>query len=162
MKIVVLSDTHIPKRAKNLPSRLVKELKTADGIIHAGDWQSLEMVHQLQSYAPVNGVYGNTDGNDIKTIFPEKNILKLNGYTIGIVHGHGPRKTTERRAAESFSEEKPDIVIFGHSHIPFLRYVNGMLLFNPGSPTDKRKCPMYSFGILTLEQEIKVEHIFFS
>ncbi|WP_258871352.1 metallophosphoesterase family protein, partial [Halobacillus trueperi] len=84
------------------------------------------------------------------------------GYRIGIVHGHGEKKTTEKRALESFENGAVDVLIYGHSHIPVLRYFKRTLLFNPGSLTDKRRLPMYSFGKLSLTKAgIHAEHIFF-
>lgn len=161
MKIIVLSDTHIPKKARQLPSRLVKELETADRIIHAGDWQTLAVYEELKQYAPVDGVYGNVDGEEIKQVMPDKKIMTISGFKIGIVHGHGEKKTTEKRALEAF-EEFLDCIIFGHSHIPYVKYAKKTLLFNPGSATDKRKSPFYSFGILTIDDELRTQHIFYS
>lgn len=100
MKIVVTADTHIPKSAKQLPSRLLQELETADRIIHAGDWQTIEVYEELQKYAPVDGVCGNVDGEDIRQVMPEKKIIEAGGFTIGIIHGHGEKKTTEKRASK--------------------------------------------------------------
>lgn len=162
MEILVLSDTHMPKKAKQLPKRFIKELKDVDAIIHAGDWQTLELYEMLKDYAPVYGVYGNVDGEDIQDKFPAKQTLEWKGYQIGIVHGHGDKKTTEKRVLEAFQEDPPDVLIYGHSHIPVLRYFKKTLLFNPGSLTDKRRSPMYSFGRLTLTEDgIHAEHIFF-
>ncbi|WP_369797420.1 metallophosphoesterase [Paucisalibacillus sp. EB02] len=73
--------------------------------------------------------------------FPEKDVFEVNGYEIGIFHGHGEKKTTEKRAQETFQDESFDIIVFGHSHIPLVRYVKKTLLFNPGSPMDKRALP---------------------
>ncbi|MFC5712453.1 metallophosphoesterase family protein [Thalassorhabdus alkalitolerans] len=160
MKIVVTADTHIPKSAKQLPSRLLQELETADRIIHAGDWQTIEVYEELQKYAPVDGVCGNVDGEDIRQVMPEKKIIEAGGFTIGIIHGHGEKKTTEKRALEGF-EEPLDCIIFGHSHIPYVRFASKTLLFNPGSATSKRKMPYYSFGVLTVGEELKTEHIFY-
>ncbi|YBZ95190.1 metallophosphoesterase [Bacillus sp. AK031] len=161
MKIVVISDTHMPKRGQELPPRLIKELKKADLIIHGGDWDTMDVYHMLKQYGKVEGVHGNTDSEEICSLFPERLILHLNGYKLGVVHGHGIGKTTEKRVMDAF-EEKPDIIIFGHSHIPFLRYTKGVLLFNPGSATDKRKMPSYSFGIIEIENELKAQHVFYN
>jgi uncharacterized protein len=160
LKIVVLSDTHMPNRGKDLPPLLIKELKKTDLIIHAGDWNSLKVYEILKEYGRVEGVYGNTDDQEIREAFPKKKVLQEKGYSIGIVHGDGKGKTTEKRAFEAF-DEKPDIIIFGHSHIPYVRFDHGVLLFNPGSATDKRKQPYYSFGILELGDELKSQHIFY-
>ncbi|WP_226582326.1 metallophosphoesterase family protein [Halobacillus litoralis] len=162
MKVLVVADTHMPKKGKTLPDRLLQELPSADAVIHAGDWQTVEVYRELEGYAPVTGVYGNVDGEEIQAVFPAQQIVEWHGYRIGIVHGHGDKKTTEKRALETFGDDSLDILIYGHSHIPVLRYFKKTLLFNPGSPTDKRRTPFYSFGILTLEEEgIHSEHIFF-
>jgi putative phosphoesterase len=161
MKVVVLSDTHMPKRAKKLPSRLIEELKEADLIIHAGDWQTIDVYNDLKNYGKVIGVFGNVDGPEIKEIFGEKALIKEHGYKIGITHGHGKGKTTEKRALLAFNSELVDCIIFGHSHIPIKKYEDGILLFNPGSPTDKRRQGKYSFGVLKIGETLEAEHIFF-
>ena len=162
LNIVVTADTHIPGRGKHLPSKLLTACKTADLIIHAGDFKSIEIYDQLKEYADVVGVYGNVEGEDIKSLLPAKQIIDVFGKKIGVVHGHGEKKTTERRALEAFAEDNVDIIVFGHSHIPFVKYFKKTLLFNPGSPTDKRTLPYYSYGLLQIEEEIKAEIIFFS
>ncbi|ELK45144.1 metallophosphoesterase [Halobacillus sp. BAB-2008] len=163
MKIVVTADTHMPKKAKELPERLMKELPSADAVFHLGDFQSLDVYETLKEKSALYGVYGNVDGGEIRELLPEKQVVTLGGVRFGLVHGHGEKKTTERRALESFEEGEVDVVLFGHSHIPYLRYHKKTLLFNPGSATDKRSLPFYSFGILTLfEGGIHAEHIFYS
>jgi len=161
MKIIVLSDTHMPKKAKALPPRLLEELKGADLIIHAGDWQTVDVYNHLKTFAKVEGVFGNVDGEDIKEMFPEKRIVEAGNYKIGITHGHGTRKTTEKRAVQKFADEKVDCIIFGHSHIPIKKYDQGILLFNPGSPTDKRRQEKFSFGVINIGESLEAEHIFF-
>jgi hypothetical protein len=160
MKILVLSDTHLTTETQ-LPDRFIQELDGADLIIHAGDWSTLHVYDLLKLYAPVKGVYGNADHTDILNTFPKKDLLIINGFRIGIVHGHGSKKTTERRAYEAFADENVDAIIFGHSHIPYLRYFKKILLLNPGSPTNKRTQPYYSFAILHLDETIQVEFVFF-
>ncbi|GGJ88531.1 phosphoesterase [Lentibacillus kapialis] len=160
MKIVVTADTHLNKTGK-MPSRLIYELQSADLIIHAGDWKTDCVYNELAQFGEVAGVYGNLDSNDIREQMPEKQILTIQGFTIGVVHGHGDKKTTEKRAIEAFADEQPDVIIFGHSHIPIIRYFKKQLLLNPGSPTDKRALPYYSFAILEMTGEIHAELIFF-
>ncbi|MFD1038393.1 metallophosphoesterase family protein [Virgibacillus byunsanensis] len=161
MKIVVTADTHLSNQGKQLPNRLVTACKTADLIIHAGDWKSMDVYKTLSSYGEVKGVYGNVDPDEITEQFPSQQIVEVNGFNIGVVHGHGDKKTTEKRVMEAFEEEEVDVIIFGHSHIPVIRYVKGELLFNPGSPTDKRKLRYYSYGILDIGEEIRTEIVFF-
>lgn len=148
MKIVVLSDTHLPKRKKGLPERLLDELKDAELIIHAGDWQTIEVYHELRKYGRVEGVYGNVDEEEIVALLPAKMIVEVGGFRFGITHGHGKGKTTEKRAFAAFEGERVDCIIFGHSHIPVKRYDGDLLIFNPGSPTDKRRQKMFSFGVI--------------
>ncbi|TFJ91778.1 metallophosphoesterase family protein [Lentibacillus salicampi] len=160
MKIVVTADTHL-KEAGKLPTRLAMELQSADFIIHAGDLKSPDVYTELLEYGDVTGVYGNIDGDDIRGHLPAKQTLDVAGFTIGVVHGHGDKKTTEKRALEAFNDDQPDVIIFGHSHIPMIRYLKKQLLLNPGSPTDKRALPYYSFAILEVTDEIHAELIFF-
>lgn len=161
MKIIVTGDTHIPGRGKKLPTRLQKECETADLILHTGDWKSIEVVEMFSDFAEVKGVSGNVDGEDIKELFPLQQVIETKNVRIGLVHGHGEKKTTERRAIEAFEGVPLDMIVFGHSHIPMLRYMNKTLLLNPGSPTDKRKLPYYSFAIVHIDDEIRAELIFF-
>lgn len=162
MNIIVISDTHMPKKSKNLPDILVKHLKTADLIIHAGDWQTLNVYEQLKQFAPVEGVIGNVDGEELMVHFPFKKILNLKGFLIGVTHGHGKGRTTEKRVLSLFENDQVDLIIFGHSHIPLQQEIDGKLLFNPGSPTDKRKQPEYSFGRIQLGKDMRIEHMFFT
>lgn len=161
MNIVVISDTHLPKRKKRLPTRLLEQLKDTDLIIHAGDWTTIDVYKELQSYARVEGVYGNVDGKEIIELLPFKKIVEVCGFRIGITHGHGKGKTTEKRAIEVFKGEKVDCIIFGHSHIPVNRFEGEILIFNPGSPTDKRRQKQYSFGVITISDKIAAELIYF-
>lgn len=162
MKIGVISDTHMPKKAKNLPKKLLEGLMDVDAIIHAGDWVTMDVYHQLKQIAQVNGVYGNVDSIEVQQYFKEKMVLEVNGHKIGIVHGHiGKKKTTPERALEAFQDEKVDVIIFGHSHIPYHKIHNDTILFNPGSPTDKRFQPQFSYGIIELKESIDIKHHFF-
>ena len=164
MRIIITSDTHIKEnsKARKLPDKLLVACDSADLVIHAGDWQSPCVYNELSQYAEVKGVCGNVDGEDMKRLFSEREIIEANGKRIGIVHGHGEKNTTEKRAIEAFVQDEVDIIIFGHSHIPMIRYAGKTLLINPGSPTDKRKMPYYSFAILEIEEEIRCEMVFFS
>ncbi|MFG6146746.1 metallophosphoesterase family protein [Halobacillus sp. B23F22_1] len=162
MEIIVISDTHLPKKNRGLPPVLKDEMKKADLVIHAGDWQTPEVYEQIKQFGDLAGVYGNVDGDEIKALVPRREILHVKGFTIGIVHGHGEKKTTEQRVIEEFAEEEVDVIIFGHSHLPLLRFVKKTMLFNPGSATDKRRLPYYSYGKLTIEEDIYASHHFYS
>lgn len=161
MKIAILSDTHMPRMAKQLPKVLCTHLENADAIIHAGDWQTSAVYDELKQYAPVYGVTGNVDEKSLYNKFERSIVLQFGKVKIGVTHGDGKGKTTEQRAMDAFSEEKLDLLIFGHSHVPLLKEKNGLTLFNPGSPTDKRKQSQYSFGILEINKGFSIRHVFY-
>ncbi|QAY68350.1 metallophosphoesterase family protein [Paenibacillus protaetiae] len=165
MKIVIVSDTHMPRMAKSLPAALVQQLEGADLILHAGDWTTLLVYHELARYAPVKGVAGNNDGEALVAKFGLKRIVNAGGKRFGLVHGHGPvrSRTALQTALAAFDGEQVDAVIFGHSHVPYMKRHEGVLLFNPGSPTAKRKQPLYSFGVWQLNGgELRARHVFFA
>lgn len=164
MLIGVVSDTHMPRMAKSLPAPLVEAFRKADLILHAGDWTDLRVLEALEKLAPVEGVAGNNDGPDIVRRFGWRKIVRAGDAAIGLVHGHGAggRGDTEGRAIRAFEEDAVDCIVYGHSHVPALKEVNGVVVFNPGSPTDKRRLPRYSFGLLEVEAgTLKARHVFY-
>jgi putative phosphoesterase len=161
MKIGVLSDTHIPTRKKVLPETVIEAFRSVDHIIHAGDISCFEVLDTLNELAPVTAVAGNIDPEELQTALGMKRIITLNGYRIGIAHGHGKSGKTVDRAVRCFEKDEVDCIVFGHSHNPFCEYRDHILLFNPGSPTDKRRNEFFSFGILELGNGIKAKHIYF-
>ena len=162
MKIVVVSDTHIPKRAKQFPQTLINELEHADLIIHAGDWQTMEVYHDLCQYARVVGVTGNVDSPELSKRLNSREIVQVEGMRIGVVHGHGTGKTTQRRAMSAFVGDHVDCIVFGHSHLQVIKNDTGIVLFNPGSATDKRRQKQYSYGIITINPDVEYQHIFYT
>lgn len=163
MKIGVVSDTHMPRRGAELPQALIKSFKTCDLILHLGDWTSLEVYEQLSRLAPVDGIAGNNDGAEIIRRFGYQKVLELGSRRIGLIHGHLPNvwKSAEQNARMAFAGKPLDAVLFGHSHKPFIERQDGLLLFNPGSPTDKRREARYSFGLLELGTDgIQARHVF--
>lgn len=149
MHIGVLSDTHLPKRGRDLPAKLLIYLEKMDLVIHAGDFTGLSILRRLENLAPVRAVYGNVDSEEITAILNEKEEFCLEGLHFGLIHGSGGRGTTRSRALEAFPGA--DCIIFGHSHIPGMEHINNKLLINPGSPTDKRTNPFYTYGVFSLE-----------
>lgn len=134
-----------------------------DLIIHAGDYKNIKVIETIKKHKNFVGVWGNNDGNSVRETVKEKEILKLNGYRIGIYHGHGGGKTTINKAYEMFKEDKLDIIIFGHSHQPIIRTINKTLMLNPGTPTSKRKERWYSIIVLELRRDcIDAQLKFFS
>jgi putative phosphoesterase len=161
-KIVVLSDTHLPVRAAKIPKQIIEQFKDADLIIHAGDYQTMEVINNLESYGKFLGIAGNVDSDDVAEKLPEKAIINIKNenkeFKIGITHGSGPPEGLYVRVLHFF-EEKPDCIIFGHSHAPFNEKIDSTLMFNPGSPTDTVFATINTFGILTINNEIKGEII---
>ncbi|MGP8296852.1 metallophosphoesterase family protein [Streptomyces inhibens] len=145
MRLLFISDTHLPKRAKALPSQLLDEVPRADVLVHAGDWVDTATLDLLQARAQrLIGVYGNNDGPELRARLPEVAYAELEGVRLGVVHETGPAQGRERRCAESFPEL--DVLVFGHSHIPWDSTAEDRLrLLNPGSPTDRRRQPYCTY-----------------
>jgi len=162
MLIGVISDTHIPLRAKQLPAALFKALDGADLLLHAGDLVEEKVLDELNSLAPVEAVAGNMDPVHLATRLGRKKVLDLSGYRIGLIHGDlvNDRQKTPQRAYEAFISDNVDCVVFGHTHQPYCREESGVLLFNPGSPTDRRREPRHSCGLLILGDRLTAEIIY--
>lgn len=148
-----MSDTHISKDTFKIEELLQKYFKDVDLIIHAGDFKNIKVIETIKKYKKFVGVWGNNDGNNIREVINEKEILRVNGYKIGIYHGHGEGKSTIEKAYEVFEDDKVDIVVFGHSHQPVIRTMKKTLMLNPGTPTSKRKERWFSIIILELDRD---------
>lgn len=154
MRIGIISDTHIPRAALELPEIIYAEFKNVDLILHAGDLVELSVLDKLKAMAPVKAVRGNMDDAKVSLALPEKEIIDIKGgFKIGLVHGRGSPSNLIESVAAEFTDV--DAIVFGHSHSPVNEVKNGILFFNPGSPTDKVFAPYNSFGILEVNQEIK-------
>ena len=149
MKVAVLSDTHSPRFWKGCPPAVARHLAGADLILHAGDVCTAEVLDELATYAPVGAVLGNNDGPDVAAWgAPETLELELDGLAVAMVHNSGPADGRVPRMRRRFPGA--DVVVFGHSHIPMDRSEDGLRIFNPGSPTDKRRQPYGTLGELTI------------
>ncbi|MBA2535122.1 MAG: metallophosphoesterase family protein [Rubrobacter sp.] len=141
---VVIADTHIPRRAGALPEGLIPHLQRADLILHAGDLMDPTLLEELTTYAPTRAVLGNLDPP--KAGMPETLLFEFGGAGVAMVHDSGPRKGRRSRMKRRFPDAR--VVVFGHSHIPWLDDEDGLLLLNPGSPTDRRRQPNHTFALL--------------
>lgn len=156
MLIGLIADTHIPYRRRYLPFAVLKALEGVDLILHAGDINVPQVLDLLSTIAPVEAVAGNGDEEYFAHSLSYSKILKLNGYAVGITHGHlGQAKTSPDRAYASFPGA--DVIVFGHSHIPLIEKRGSTLMVNPGSPTDRRRQPDYTIGLLSLGETITAE-----
>jgi putative phosphoesterase len=158
MKIGVISDTHLSPGNCKLPEKLISGLKGCDLIIHAGDLVDISVLDMLKKISKVEAVYGNMDERNVTSQLEDKKILNIQEKKICVMHGYGhPDKLVDILKNEFFSE-KPDIIIFGHSHVPKNEYIDGTLFFNPGSATDTVFAPYRSYGIIEIDKgEIKAE-----
>lgn len=158
MIVGVISDTHIPEKAKGLPAALVERMRGVDLILHAGDLTTAETLAYLRTLAPVYAVYGNVDTLEMKTLLPRSREIRVGDFRIGLIHGDGVSYTTIERARRAF--DHVDCVVFGHSHSPTIQTVRSVLMVNPGSPTDRRREPHPSFAVLTVEDTIEAEIVY--
>jgi putative phosphoesterase len=143
----VIADTHIPRRARELPESLLPHLERADLILHAGDLMDPTLLDELGVYASVHAVRGNLDPEEAK--LPDVLRFDFGGVSIAMIHDAGPKKGRRNRMRRRFPEAR--VVVFGHSHIPWLEDEEGLLLLNPGSPTDRRRQPEHTFALLRAE-----------
>ncbi|WP_091451648.1 metallophosphoesterase family protein [Actinokineospora iranica] len=147
MDIAVLSDTHAPRRWKTCPAAVAERLRTVDLILHAGDVCTADVLDELSAYAPVHAVLGNNDGPDVAAWgAPETLEVDLAGLRVAMIHDSGPAAGRTARMRRRFPDA--DLVVFGHSHIPMDLTGDGVRVFNPGSPTDRRRQPHGTMGLL--------------
>lgn len=160
MKIGVISDTHIPERAGDLPQEVYSAFKDVDMVIHAGDLTDLVVIEKIKTVCKdVRGVWGNMDQYEVREKLPQKNIFEAGNYKIAVVHGFGPPNKLIELVTGIFKADDPDIIIFGHSHTAFNEKKGDILYFNPGSPTDKIFAPYNSYGIIEISDKIETRII---
>jgi putative phosphoesterase len=145
VRLLLMADTHVPLRARDLPQALWSEVDAADIVIHAGDWVDEVLLDALEARAArLVGVYGNNDGPALRARLPEIADVTLDGVRIAVVHETGPSARREERCAARFPGR--DLLVFGHSHIPWDTVApGGLRLLNPGSPTDRRRQPYATY-----------------
>ena len=149
MRLAIVSDTHLPKGSRRLPEACVQRLRDADAILHAGDLATLGVLRELQALGPpVHAVHGNVDAPDVRAALPATAELRIGSVRIAMIHDAGPRQGRLTRMRRRFPEAHA--VVFGHSHIPLHESADGFQLFNPGSPTDRRRQPRHTMGVATI------------
>lgn len=158
MRVGLVSDTHMPRFAKALPAALQHGLidHRVELILHLGDFTSPVVADLFQQFAPFDAVAGNNDSDEIRRRFGRRKILAVEGLRIGMTHGDGARKSTLQRALDAFASESVDVILFGHSHVPYCATHGNVWLINPGSPTDKRRMPQYSWCLLEIREGLAV------
>jgi putative phosphoesterase len=148
-RVGVVADTHLPRFGRQLPPALVAGLHGVDLVLHLGDLTDAVVLDLFDAIAPTEAVAGNNDAPDLTARLGIRRIVEVGGARIGMTHGHlGRGRTTRDRAVSQFPDDDLDVLAFGHSHIPLLERVGSTLHLNPGSPTDKRRQPRFSYAVL--------------
>lgn len=149
-RLLLISDTHIPGRARSLPAAVLAAADVADLIVHAGDWVTASVLDALKEHGEVLGVWGNNDGPDLRARLPEVARRRVEDVDVAVIHETGDARSRERRMDAAFADVQ--LLIFGHSHIPWdTTTPGGLRLLNPGSPTDRRRQPHHTYMTLVID-----------
>jgi putative phosphoesterase len=148
MRLAIISDTHLPRGGRALPAACVERLRAADAILHAGDFIELAVLRALEELGPpVHAVRGNVDSAQLQARLPQTRIVEAGGARIAMIHDAGPATGRLARMRRRFPDA--DAVVFGHTHLPLHETAGGFAIFNPGSPTERRRAPRHSMGLAT-------------
>ena len=151
VRLAIISDTHMPRGARRLPDACVARLADADAILHCGDLMRVEVLEALEALGPpVFAIHGNVDDAGVRQRLPERREVELGGKRLGMVHDPGPRRHRLARLRAMFPAT--DAVLFGHTHLPEHEEQDGFAIFNPGSPTERRRAPAHTMGEATILQ----------
>lgn len=157
--IAVIADTHMPKGRRRLPDACVEKIGEAEALIHAGDFSAASVLAELRELCPaVLAVHGNVDDAELRRALPESLEVEIGGRTVAVLHDAGPSKGRLARLRARFPAA--DAVVFGHSHLPLHEEEDGFQIFNPGSPTERRRAPKASMGLLhPTAAGLRFEHV---
>jgi uncharacterized protein len=152
MLVAAIADTHLPRGARRLPDACLERIAAADLLLHAGDFVTVEVLRELEAIGPpVVGVHGNVDSAELRRLLPAERVVTIGGARIALVHDAGPRRGRLERLRRRFGE-RADAVAFGHSHLPLHEVAgDGFQIFNPGSPTERRRAPVHTMGLARIE-----------
>jgi putative phosphoesterase len=157
--IAVISDTHMPKGKRRLPEACVEKIRAAEALVHAGDFSAASVLADLRQLCPVvHAVHGNVDDAELRRELPEQLEVEVGGRTLVLLHDTGPAKGRLARMRARFPDA--DALVFGHSHLPLHEEEDGFQIFNPGSPTERRRAPRPSMGVLhPTAAGLRFEHV---
>jgi len=151
MLVAVVADTHLPRGTRRLPAACADRIAAADLLLHAGDFVTLDVLRELQAIGPpMAGVHGNVDSAELRRLLPSERVVEAGGARIGLLHDAGARTGRLERMRRRFAE-RADVVVFGHSHLPLHEERDGFQIFNPGSPTERRRAPGHSMGLARVD-----------
>ena len=159
MRLAIVSDTHLPRGSRRIPAECLERLAASELIVHAGDFSSVAALEELLALGPpVAAVYGNVDEAALRERLPAERTVEVEGASIGLVHDAGPARGRLARMRRRFPDA--GAVVFGHSHIPLHETEGELQIFNPGSPTERRRAPRHTMGLATVEAgRIRFEHL---
>jgi uncharacterized protein len=159
MRLAIISDTHLPRGARRIPTACVERLKAAEAILHAGDFIEASVLAELEALGPpVHAVHGNVDSPELRARLPAVRIVDAAGARIAMVHDGGLADRRLERLRARFRDV--DAVVFGHSHIPLHEERGGFTIFNPGSPTERRSAPRHTMGLAEVaDGRARFEHV---
>jgi uncharacterized protein len=148
--IAVLADTHMPKGDRRMPERCAELLREAEAVLHAGDFFAVPTLREINAICPgpIHAVHGNVDEAELRAALPETLEVEFDGARVAMIHDAGPSKGRLERMRRRFPDAHA--VVFGHSHLPLHEEADGFQIFNPGSPTERRRAPQHSMGLLTV------------
>ncbi len=150
MVIAIVADTHLPRGSRRIPDECWRRMAAADLIIHAGDFTAPEVLTDIESLGPpVAAVHGNVDASELRERLPEARLVDADGARIALLHDAGPARGRLQRMRLRFPDA--DAAVFGHSHIPLHESADGFQIFNPGSPTDRRRQPRHTMGMARVD-----------
>ena len=151
MLVAVISDTNMPRGARRLPDDFVERIRAADVLLHAGDFMTVEAMRQLERIGPpLIGVHGNVDSAELRRLLPAERVVGVGDARIAMLHDAGPAAGRLERLRARYGESA-DAVVFGHSHLPLHEAAPGLQIFNPGSPTERRRAPTHTMGVARVE-----------
>jgi putative phosphoesterase len=155
----VIADTHLPLGTRRLPDACARRVRAADLLIHAGDFSTAEVYEEIAAIGPdLVAVHGNVDDTTLRARLPSQTVIELDGVRIGLIHDAGPARGRLARLRRAFPDA--DAVIFGHSHMPLREHDGGFQIFNPGSPTERRRAPHRSMGLARIESgRVRFRHL---
>jgi putative phosphoesterase len=150
MRLAIVSDTHLPRGARAIPAACIERMRAADAILHAGDFMEQSVLADLRALGPpVHAVAGNVDAPELHVELPATRIVQAEGVRIAMLHDSGPAEGRFERLRRRFPDAQA--VVFGHSHLPLLEARDGFAIFNPGSPTERRRAPHHTMGMATVD-----------
>jgi uncharacterized protein len=150
LRLALIADTHMPRGDRRLSEPCLEAMRRADLIVHAGDFSQPSVLAELHELGPVAAVHGNVDSPELRRELPESIRLDLEDVVLGVIHDAGPAKGRLERMRARFPDA--NAVVFGHSHLPLHEERDGFQIFNPGSPTERRRAPHRSMGEATIDR----------